>query len=48
LGLLASIGLVAGAYLNAKETGDLPGSLGGAGSTGGSTPPPPPPSGPTA
>jgi hypothetical protein len=48
LGLLASIGLVAGAYLNAKETGDLPGSLGGAGSAGGSTPPPPPPSGPTA
>jgi hypothetical protein len=42
LGLLASIGLVAGAYLNAKETGDLPGSLGGA-SGGGSAPPPPPP-----
>jgi len=41
LGLLASIGLVAGAYLNAKETGDLPGALGG-GSAGGSTPPPPP------
>ena len=41
LGLLASIGLVAGAYLNAKETGDLPGSIGGA--KGGSTPPPPPP-----
>jgi hypothetical protein len=40
LGLLASIGLVAGAYLNAKETGDLPGALGGA--SGGSTPPPPP------
>ena len=46
LGLLASIGLVAGAYLNAKETGDLPGSL-GRGTAGGSTPPPPgPPSGP--
>jgi hypothetical protein len=42
LGLLASIGLVAGAYLNAKETGDLPGSLGG-GASGGSAPPPPPP-----
>jgi hypothetical protein len=41
LGLLASIGLVAGAYLNAKETGDLPGSLGG--TTGGTAPPPPPP-----
>jgi hypothetical protein len=46
LGLLASIGLVAGAYLNAKETGDLPGSL-GRGTAGGSTPPPPgPPPGP--
>jgi hypothetical protein len=44
LGLLASIGLVAGAYLNAKETGDLPGSLGGA--AGGSAPPPAPPSTP--
>jgi hypothetical protein len=42
LGLIASIGLVAGAYLNAKETGDLPGALGGA--SGGSAPPPPPPS----
>jgi hypothetical protein len=40
LGLLASIGLVAGAFLNAKETGDLPGSLGG--TTGGTAPPPPP------
>ena len=30
LGLLASLGLVVGAYLNAKETGDLPGPLGGA------------------
>ncbi len=40
LGLLASIGLVAGAYLNAKETGDLPGPL--AGGSGGSAPPPPP------
>lgn len=40
LGLIASAGLVAGAYLNAKETGDLPGAIGGA--KGGSTPPPPP------
>lgn len=40
LGLIASIGLVAGAFLNAKETGDLPGSLGGA--KGDATPPPPP------
>ena len=40
LGLLASIGLVAGSYLNAKATGDLPGSLGG--STGGAATPPPP------
>ena len=40
LGLLASIGLLGGAYLNAKETGDLPGSIGGA--KGGSAPPPPP------
>jgi hypothetical protein len=38
LGLLASIGLLGGAYLNAKETGDLPGALGGA--KGGSAPPP--------
>lgn len=37
LGLIASAGLVAGAYLNAKETGDLPGALGGA--KGGSAPP---------
>lgn len=42
LGLIASIGLVAGAFLNAKETGDLPGSLGG-GTAGGSAPPPSPP-----
>ena len=42
LGLLASIGLVAGAYLNAKETGDLPGSLGGS-SGGAASPPPGPP-----
>jgi hypothetical protein len=40
LGLLASIGLVAGAYLNAKELGELPGALGGA-KGGGATPPPP-------
>ena len=39
LGLIASAGLVAGAYLNAKETGDLPGAIGGA--KGGSAPPPP-------
>jgi hypothetical protein len=41
LGLIASAGLVAGAYLNAKETGDLPGAFGGA--KGGSAPPPGPP-----
>ena len=41
LGVLASLGLVVGAYLNAKETGDLPGAIGGA--KGGSAPPPPPP-----
>ena len=46
LGLIASAGLVAGAYLNAKETGDLPGALGGGGASGGSAPPPAPP-GPT-
>lgn len=46
LGLIASAGLVGGAYLNAKETGDLPGAIGGA--RGGSAPPPPPnPSGPS-
>jgi hypothetical protein len=39
LGLLASIGLLAGAYLNAKELGELPGPLGGA--KGGAAPPPP-------
>jgi hypothetical protein len=38
LGLLASIGLVAGAYLNAKEAGELPEALGGK-KGGGSTPP---------
>src|SRR5689334_3321368 len=37
LGLIASGGMVAGAFLNAKEAGELPGSLGG--STGGATPP---------
>jgi hypothetical protein len=36
LGLIASAGLVAGAYLNAKEVGELPGPLAG---KGGSTPP---------
>jgi FtsH-binding integral membrane protein len=40
LGIIASAGLMVGAYLNAKETGDLPGALGGA--KGGSAPPPPP------
>src|SRR5581483_6867419 len=40
LGLVASAGMVAGAFLNAKEAGELPGSLGG--SKGGTTPPPPP------
>ena len=39
LGLIASGGMVAGAYLNVKEAGELPGSLGG--STGGATPPAP-------
>ena len=43
LGLLASLGLVGGAYLNAKETGDLPGSLAGAPAAAS-----PPPSGPPA
>ena len=38
LGLLASIGLVAGAYLNAQEAGDLPGGLA---RKGGTTPEPP-------
>jgi hypothetical protein len=42
LGLIASAGLVAGAWLNAKETGDLPGAIGGA-KGGGSAPPPPGP-----
>jgi len=46
LGLIASAGLVAGAYLNAKETGDLPGALGGGGASGGSAPPPAPPAPP--
>jgi hypothetical protein len=45
LGLIASAGLVAGAYLNAKETGDLPGAIGGA---KGDSAPPPPPGPPTA
>ena len=38
LGLLASAGLVAGAYLNVKEAGELPGTLGGK-KGGGTTPP---------
>ncbi len=41
LGLIASAGLVAGAYLNVKEAGELPGALGG--NKGGAAPPPPPP-----
>jgi len=40
VGLLASIGLVAGAYLNAAAAGELPGGLGGKGGKGGATPPP--------
>jgi hypothetical protein len=44
LGLAASLGLAAGAYLNAKETGDLPGAIGGA---KGDPAPPAPPSPPT-
>jgi hypothetical protein len=40
LGLIASAGLVAGAYLNVKEAGELPGALGG--NKGGAAPPPPP------
>ena len=38
LGLIASAGLVAGAYLNVKESGELPGNLGGR-KGGGTTPP---------
>jgi uncharacterized membrane protein len=38
LGLLASIGMVVGAYLNVKEAGDLPDALGG--KKGDTTPPP--------
>jgi hypothetical protein len=38
LGLISSAGLVAGAYLNAKEAGELPGPL--AGKKGGGTTPP--------
>ena len=41
LGLISSAGLVAGAYLNAKEAGELPGALGG--SKGGGAAPPTPP-----
>ena len=37
LGLIASAGMVVGAYLNIKESGELPGSLGG--SKGGAAPP---------
>ena len=38
LGLIALAGLVAGAYLNVKESGELPGNLGGR-KGGGTTPP---------
>ena len=41
LGCSPSIGLLVGAYMNAKEAGELPGSMGGA--KGGSAPPPPGP-----
>lgn len=37
LGLIAAAGLVAGAFLSAKEAGDLPGALGG--QKGGAAPP---------
>jgi len=40
LGLISSAGIVAGAYLNARDSGDLPGSLGG--KQRGDTSPPPP------
>ncbi len=40
LGLLSSVGLVVGAFLNSKEAGELPGSLGGK-KDGGATPPAP-------
>ena len=39
LGLLASAGLVAGAFMNVREAGELPGPMGG--SSGGAAPPPP-------
>jgi hypothetical protein len=39
LGLIASIGILAGAFLNLKEAGEIPDSLGG--KKGDSTPPPP-------
>lgn len=38
LGLLSSAGLVVGAFLNSREAGELPGSLGGS-KPGGATPP---------
>ena len=37
VGLIASAGMVVGAYMSIKESGELPGSLGG--SKGGATPP---------
>jgi hypothetical protein len=40
LGLISSAGLVAGAFLNARDSGELPGSLGGK-KRGDATPPPP-------
>ena len=39
LGLISSAGIVAGAFLNVREAGELPGSLGGK-KEGGATPPP--------
>jgi hypothetical protein len=42
LGLISSAGIVAGAFLNAREAGELPGTFGGK-KEGGATPPAPPP-----
>ncbi len=41
LGLVCAIGLAAGGFLFARDTGGLPGALGGAAGKGGSTPPAP-------
>jgi hypothetical protein len=40
IGLLASLGLLVGGYLMAKEAGELPSALGGGTKDGGATPPP--------